>query len=171
MKEIRFFVYVLLCSGSLVHVDVANNEPNAEKQVVSQGCPTSPVIIKHHGTSPITDSQNNRNIQDHGTTPVDLGASLRLGRFPSCPSCSALAERANSLSEEDWTALGLTDHSPNKCPLNAVLIIAAAHSPNSPKKGVPLDQLNVNLHGTTPVKSLLVPARAHHGTTPVDPKK
>jgi hypothetical protein len=139
MKEIRFFVYVLLCSLCLVNVDIAHN---TEKQAIQPQCPTSPVMKKDHGTSPVKDDQENSGIiHDHGTTPVDLAASL--ARYPS----SVCLNRAGSstFSVDDLVAL-------------------AAAAIHSPRKRALLEVPVNTFHGTTPVKNM---NNCPHATSPV----
>lgn len=129
MKKIRLLVYVLLCSLCVVNVEILNG---------ADDCPTSPVNQAKENL------QDTKIIEAHRTTPVDLSASLQ--RFPSCPSCNDLYQRALSknFSTEDLAVL-VVAHSPKRCPLS---------------------QLHVNeAHGTTPVKATF--CNPPHATSPV----
>jgi hypothetical protein len=147
MKKIRYSIYVLLCSLSLVHVDQAHDE---KANLIVEDHGTSPIAKKIHETSPVKRDQENAGINgDCGTTPINLSASL--SKFPSCPCLQKLG--SNAFSADDLVAL------------------AAVHSLGSPIRcallHVPLNQA----HGTTPVKPLfleVLPANSFHGTSPVN---
>lgn len=162
MKNIRLFVYVLLCSLSLSHVVVTNaadktNAANAVAEKNLEECPTSPLDLKDHGTSPIQAQKEN---QKHDATTLVKVASVP--SIASCHSCANLFERLNSGS------FSMEDLSEEK--LSAwVVVIHATHSPSSPNNKKALKSLDSNsmLFDHTTSNTQLF----DHGTTPISPKR
>lgn len=163
MKEIRLFVFVLLSSLCLAHVDITAGQTSNQKNL-DLNCPTSPVNKPDN-------SNNQQNYNDCGTTPTNLAASS----LKSVASLTSL-DRTNShrFSQDDLVALATSAGS----------TVAGANSV------FPSNPLSVNpLHPTTPldqidqkravlvclvvntVQSHRTTAVQPHGTTPVQQRQ
>ncbi|MBI2344973.1 hypothetical protein HYV10_02770 [Candidatus Dependentiae bacterium] len=133
MKNIRLFVYTLLCGLSIVHVSLLKT---ADGDLAN--CPTSPVNQTTHDVSPVQ-----RLNSDEPATVVVLAVSLVSSEssIPFYPSIADLTGYRRAFSSSSVFS-SLDDLS---------------SSQSSPRR-IPLGQLDVNRaqpcdHGTTPVGS------------------
>ena len=130
MKEVRFFVYVLLCSLFLVQINIANNTQHATTSVTLTVAAGS--LIVDHGTSPVKEDEakliengqpnhGTSPIKDHGTTPIiGLPEFLNpdsLKRDRSFQSLQSLQRSGSHTFSAEDLAMLVRDHSPRKSAL------------------------------------------------------